>query len=156
MNNVTNLVKKYRQAPWRVQRQWLGLILLGVAMAALVAGIYLNVTARGTLAGRQVLMLESQITDHKLANADLEVALAEASSTKNMEQHAEALGFHPATTDEITYVVVPGYAPQAEINLSTANPQPVVSNMKPEYTQTLFEWFALKIEAAGISTGGQP
>lgn len=156
MNNVTNLVKKYRQAPWRLQRQWLGLILLGVALAALVAGIYLNVTARGTLAGRQVLMLEADITDHKLANADLEVKLAEASSTEKMEQHAQALGFHPATSDEITYVVVPGYVPQAEINLSTTDRQPVVSNIRPEYTQTLFEWFTLRIQAAGISTGGQP
>ena len=155
MNNVTNLVKKYRQAPWRVQRQWLGLILLGVALAALVAGIYLNVTARGTLAGRQVLMLEAEINDHKLTNADLDVELAVARSNENMEKHAEALGFHPATADEITYVVVPGYVPPAEINLATADPQPAASNIKPEYTQTLFEWFALQIQAAGISTGGQ-
>ena len=156
MNNVTNLVKKYRQAAWRVQRQWLGLILLGVALAALVAGIYLNVTARGTLAGRQVLMLEAEITDNKLANADLAANLAEASSTEKMEQHAQALGFHPATSEEITYVVVPGYVPQIGINLSTADPQPAVSNIKPEYTQTLFEWFALRIQSASASSGGQP
>jgi cell division protein FtsL len=156
MNNVTNLVKKYRQAAWRVQRQWLALILLGVALAALVAGIYLNVTARGTLAGRQVLNLEAEISDNKLANADLETKLAEASSTEKMEQHAQALGFHPATADEITYVVVPGYVPQTEINLATTDPQPIVSSIRPEYTQTLFEWFAERIQLAGASTGGQP
>jgi cell division protein FtsL len=156
MNNVTNLVKKYRQAPWRVQRQWLGLILLGVALAATVAGLYLNVTARGTLAGRQVLMLESEISDNKLANADYETKLAEASSTEKMEQHAQALGFHPATPDEITYVVVPGYVPQTGINLATTDPQPIVSNIRPEYTQTLFEWFAERMQSASVSSGGQP
>jgi cell division protein FtsL len=156
MNNVSNLVKKYRQAPWRVQRQWLGLILLGVALAATVAGLYLNVTARGTLAGRQVLNLEAEISDNKLANADYETKLAEASSTAKMEQHAQALGFHPATPDEITYVVVPGYALPKAINLSTADAQPTTSNIKPEYTQTLFEWFAERIQSANVSGGGQP
>jgi hypothetical protein len=156
MNNVTNLVKKYRQAAWRVQRQWLALILLGVALAALVAGLYLNVTARGTLAGRQVLNLEAEISDNKLANADYETKLAEASSTTVMKQHAQALGFHPATPDEITYVVVPGYTLPEGINLSTMDAQPAVSNIKPEYTQTLFEWFAERIQAASVSNGGQP
>jgi hypothetical protein len=156
MNNVKNLVKKYRQAPWRVQRQWLGLILLGVALTALVAGIYLNITARGTLAGRQVLDLESEISDNKLANADYETKLAEASSTSAMEQHAQALGFHPATPDEITYVVVPGYTLPGLLDLSTSDAQPTTSNIKPEYTQTLFEWFAERIQAANVSGGGQP
>jgi cell division protein FtsL len=156
MNNVTNLVRKYRQAPWRVQRQWLALILLGVALVAIVAGLYLNVTARGTLAGRQVLMLEAEITDNKLANADLESKLAEASSTEKMQEHAQALGFHPATADEITYVVVPGYMPKGAIDLSTADSEQAVSNVRPEYTQTLFEWFAERIQSANVSKGGQP
>ncbi len=62
MNNVTQIVQKVRQAPWRVQRQWIGLFLLGLVLVAMVAGIYLNVTVRATLAGREIQFASSN--DH--------------------------------------------------------------------------------------------
>lgn len=36
----------FQQAPWRIQLQIIGKILVGVVLAALVAGVYLNVSAR--------------------------------------------------------------------------------------------------------------
>ena len=57
MNNVTRIVRKYRQAPWRVQRQWIGLFLLALVLVAMVAAIYLNVTVRATVAGREIHLL---------------------------------------------------------------------------------------------------
>ncbi len=155
MNKVSSLVQKYRQAAWRVQRQWLGLALLIVVLVALVAGIYLSVSARGTLAGRQILILESEIADNQRKNADLETQLATANSTAVMEQHAEALGFHPANPDEIVYVAVPGYQPQTGIDLSSTKTQPSASIILPEYTQSLFEWFSDQIQSSSNLTGGR-
>ena len=117
MNQFFNLFKTYRQASWRIQRQWLGLILLGVILIAMVAGVYLNVTARASLAGREVQMLEEQITENQRTNADLETQLAAQTSTAAMEQRASELGFQPANPEEIVYVFVPGYVPLARINL---------------------------------------
>ena len=54
MENVSQIVQKVRQAHWRVQRQWIGLFLLGLVAVSMVAAIYLNVTVRATLAGREV------------------------------------------------------------------------------------------------------
>jgi cell division protein FtsL len=153
MDKVTTLARKYRQAPWRTQRQWLGLILLGVVMAAMVAGVYLNVTARATLAGREVLDLNFDIGANKRTNADLQTKLAASSSAAVMQQHAQKLGFTPATPDDIVYVVVPGYVPAAGINLSTTSEQPPASILLPAYRQTLFEWFSERIQSSAPVTG---
>ncbi|HVN54070.1 MAG TPA: hypothetical protein VMT46_07040, partial [Anaerolineaceae bacterium] len=72
MNNVTKIVQKYRQAPWRVQRQWIGLFLLGSVLVAIVAGIYLSITTRADLAGREIQNLNADILDKQRENADLE------------------------------------------------------------------------------------
>ncbi len=42
MDGVRQLTQAYSQAPWRKQLQILGLFLLVVVLAALVAGIYLK------------------------------------------------------------------------------------------------------------------
>jgi cell division protein FtsL len=155
MNKVTNLARKYRQAPWRTQRQWLGLVLLGVVMMAMVAGVYLNVTARATLAGREVLDLNFEIATNKRTNANLQTKLAESSSAAAMQQHAQALGFTPAGPEDIVYVVVPGYVPDPGFNLSTTTDQPPASIIMPEYRQTLFEWFFERIQSSSPAAGGQ-
>jgi hypothetical protein len=49
---ATNIIHAYRQAPWRVQRQYVGAFLLMVIVVALISGLYLDVTARSALAGR--------------------------------------------------------------------------------------------------------
>jgi hypothetical protein len=155
MNKITSLARKYRQAPWRTQRQWLGLVLLGVVMTAMVAGVYLNVTARATLAGREILNLNYEIAANERTNADLQTGLAEASSEAAMQQHAQMLGFVPARPEDIVYVVVPGYVPKTGVDLSTTTVQPPASSILPEYRQTLFEWFAERIQSSAPAAGGQ-
>jgi hypothetical protein len=156
MNNLTTLARKYRQAPWRTQRQWLGLVLLGVVMVAMVASVYLNVTARGSLAGREILTLTDAIAVNERANADLQTQLAETGSEMTMQQHAQALGFLPADPADIVYVVVPGYVRKSGVDLSTTHEEPAASIILPEYRQTLFEWFAEYIQTQTPMTGGQP
>lgn len=156
MNRIATLARKYRQAPWRIQRQWLGLILLGVTAAAMVAGVYLNVTARATLAGREILDLNAEIAANRRANADLQTKLAQAGSEASMRERARALGFIPADSNNIVYVVVPGYAPKRGVDLSTAEEEPPASILRPEYRQTLLEWFAERIRASSPGSGGWP
>ena len=142
MENVSQIVQKVRQAPWRVQRQWIGVFLLALVMTAMVAGIYLNITVRATLAGRETQTLRNEITANQLINADAETHLAGLTSVEAMQLRAEAMGFHPAIPDEITYVSVPGYVTQPSVDLSTpgAN-QPVAPIILPEYTESWFDYF---------------
>jgi len=156
MNNVTQIVQKVRQAPWRVQRQWIGLFLLALVLMAMVAGIYLNVTVGATLAGRETIALQATITTNQRVNADSETQLAGLTSVEAMQQRAEAIGFQPASPDDITYVAVPGYVAQSAVDLSTPGAaHPAAPVILPEYTESWFDYF-MNQQASSASAGGQP
>jgi cell division protein FtsL len=156
MNNVTQIVQTVRQANWRVQRQWIGLFLLGLVLVAMVAGIYLNITVRATLAGREIQMLQVAITDNTRTNSDYETQLASLSSVESMQKRANAMGFGPADPAEITYVVVPGYTPATAINMSsTRTEQPRTFFLLPAYSESLFDWITRTLASSAFA-GGQP
>jgi hypothetical protein len=156
MNNMTQIVQKVRQAPWRVQRQWIGLFLLGLVLMAMVAGLYLNVSVGATLAGRETISLQATITTNQRINADSETLLAGLTSIEAMQKRSESLGFQPAIPDEITYVAVPGYAIQSAVDLSTpGNKEQDGPIILPEYTESWFDYFVNQTSAAA-STGSKP
>ena len=68
-----NIVQAYRQSPWRIQLQVVGLFLLLLVMIALVAGIYLNVTARAATIGRRIQEMQFEIQVNQRLNADLAI-----------------------------------------------------------------------------------
>ena len=148
---VTRLVQAYRQAPWRTQRQWILIFLLAMVALGLVAGLYLNVTARAALAGRQVQLLEESIAQTQRANADLHTHIASQLSSETMTRRAEALGFEPATAEQVEYLVVEGYFPPQPVNLSpAASDSSQAAAIDPLYTQSLLEWLRVKIGAAAL------
>jgi hypothetical protein len=158
MENVTQIVQHVRQAHWRVQRQWIGLFLLGLVAVSMVAGIYLNITVRATLAGREIQLLQNQLIDNQRANSDQETILAGLTSVASMQQRAEAKGFKPADPGNITYVVVPGYVPQTSVDMSQPGADEQVQSQKPvllpAYTESLFDWITRTL-VASASAGGQ-
>src|SRR5215208_4758517 len=139
---AAQIIHAYRQAPWRVQRQWVGVFLLVVIVAAMVAAIYLDVTARTAVAGREIQELRSQITTVQRENADLETQLADLTSTAVMRQRAEKLGYRPVQPGELDYIAVPGFVtPEPAILLAAEDVTPRVETVPAEYTQSLLEWF---------------
>lgn len=156
MNNVTQIVQTVRQANWRVQRQWIGLFLLGLVLIAMVAGIYLNITVRATLAGREIQMLQADIATNTRAISDYETQLASLSSVEAMQKRADAMGFNPAEPGDITYVFVPGYIPDQAVNLASPKTSAVQTlPILPAYTESLFDWLTRTL-AASVAAGGQP
>jgi hypothetical protein len=159
MENVSQIVQKVRQAPWRVQRQWIGLFLLGLVAASMVAGLYLNITVRATLAGREIQTIQNDLIKYGRMNSDLETQLAELNSVKTMQHRAEALGFKPANPEDITYVVIPGYTPKTAVDMSETGAASVGQTKKPilltDYTESLFDWITRTL-ASSATTGGQP
>jgi cell division protein FtsL len=153
MNNVTQIVHNVRQAPWRIQRQWIGLFLLGLVLIAMVAGVYLNVTVRATLAGRESISLEAMITTNQRVNADLETELAGLISIQSMQKRAEAMGFQLADPTDITFVAVPGYQPQLAVDLSIPGAsQPAAPIILPAYTESWIDYF-MNQQAYSVSSG---
>jgi len=145
---VDNFVHAYRQAPWRIQVQWIGAFLLGIFGFALVAALYLDITSQAGMAGRSIQEMTAEMTVIQHTNADLQNKLAETTSTYSMEQRALALGYQPVEPDQVEYIIVPGYAaPRPAILASMPALRPAAPSQPTEYTQSLFEWLDQRLRA---------
>ena len=158
MINVTHLTHAYRQAPWRVQRQWAGAFLLGVLALAMISALYLDVTSQAAIIGREIQTLQYDTAEIQHENADMQTRLASLLSMKAMEARALALGFRPAEAGEIHYLVAPGYVRSTGVSLAVSRPQTGAPSTPPEYTQSLLDWLSdyLQSPAGGIAGGILP
>ena len=148
---ATQIIHAYRQAPWRVQRQWIGAFLLAVIGVAMVAALYLDVTARAAVAGREIQEMRKEITTIQRENADLETQLADLTATAVMEKRAVELGDRPVQPGELDYVAVPGFVlPEPAILLAADDAVSSVQNLPAEYTQSLLEWFEDRVKLGGL------
>ncbi len=146
---VGYLVHAYRQAPWRIQRQWLGGFLLAVLAIAMVSSLYLDITAQATIAGRESQGLTVDISSIQQQNADLQTRLAELGSDAVMEKRAKDLGYEPVDPATLEYVVVPGYVvPRPDILAVAPALQPSAPSIPPEYTESLIEWLQQQLRPA--------
>jgi cell division protein FtsL len=147
MNHVDRMTQAYYQAPWRKQLQIIGVFLLVLIIVALVAGIYLSVTARAATIGRNIQGLRTDIDDLDRGIADRESQLAVLTSNREMQKRAEEMGFRSVQTDEIFYVLVPGYTGRQPVKFE-AGPAPAlpqVRTLSPDYTQSLFDWLRERV-----------
>lgn len=148
MNSVQRFTQAYQQAPWRKQLQLIGLFLLVLIMGALVAGIYLSVTARATTVGRGIQEMRADIERIEREIEDLQTELAYILSNAQMQERAIELGFRPAEPGEAVYVVVPGYT-RPEVVTLAQTPGPAVHRSSPalpeDYTQSLFDWLRERV-----------
>ncbi len=135
------LVQAYRQAPWRIQTQRGVLILIVAILGASVMWVMVSVTVQAANAGLEIQSLEDEPDQLQREIAMLRTNIAIQTSSTQMQQRADALGFKPVDPADITYMVVPGYKgrePKIQAPPPGASlPQPLV---KPAYTQSLWEW----------------
>ncbi len=159
MENINKITHAYSQAPWRRQMYMIGIILLVLVCIAIVAGIYLNVTARAAAAGREIQEMQVRIygyhtLDSNTANqyvpieeleqniADLTSLLAYLTSYQMMQDRVKALNLQSFDVQHIEYVEVPGYQDR-QTSMLAPPPEPVVvnaSNIAPEFKESLFDW----------------
>ena len=151
MNSVRSLTQAYSQAPWRKQVKWIVFSLLLLVFLALVAGVYLSVTARAATIGREILLMQVDIDDIELEIADLNNQLAVITSAIEMEKRAKELGFVPIEKDQSFYLVVPGYTPREQARLAPppSPATPVTSAMPEGYNDSLLDWLRERILKAG-------
>jgi cell division protein FtsL len=150
LDSVNHFVHAYRMTPWRVQRQWIVTFLLAVITLAMVAALYLDVTAQAAITGRRIQDMTYQMSIIQQSNGDLETRLAGLTSASVMEQRASDLGYRPDDPENIEYLVVPGYvATQPEILTATPRPDASAPGMPSEYTQSLLDWFDQAFQKLG-------
>lgn len=152
MDKVERITQAYSQAPWRMQKQLLGLFLLGVVFVALIAGIYLSVTARATTVGRKIQKTQSAIQLITKDNSHLQSLLAQLNSEAVMRTRAEAIGFVDITTEETVFIRVEGYPGRTPIILAPSeSPTVVVAAALPaQYTESLFEWMTREVDLTSL------
>jgi hypothetical protein len=153
IQNVNHLVHAYKVAPWRIQRQWIGAVLLAVVVLAMVATLYLDVTSQAAIAGREIQDLTASTSESRQKSADLETQLASLTSAHVMEQRAVDLGFRPMEAAEAEYLVVPGYSVlKPEILSSVPSLQLSTLTIAPEYNESLLDWMDQKIATSSRGT----
>ena len=147
---ATQIIHAYKQAPWRIQRQWVGAFLLAVIGIAMVAALFLDVTARAAVAGREIQEMRFEILTIQRANADLETRLAKLTSSEEMKRRASALGYRPVQPGELDYIAVPGFvAPEPELLRAAEDVTIPETSLPYEYTESLLEWLDGRIKSGG-------
>lgn len=147
MDRVNSFTQAYSQAPWRKQMQIVGLFLLVLVFGALVAGIYLSVTARAAAIGREIQGLQNDVLAIKQENENLRGQLAQISSAAEMEARAQAMGFQRVNVDETLYLRVPGYTGRPSVVLAPVTREALTSApvLPAEYTESLFDWLGRQV-----------
>jgi cell division protein FtsL len=143
-----------RAMPVNIQQQWVVLFGVVVAVVALVAGLYLDVTARAAITGRQIQNLELSIAINRRSNADYETELAYLLSNQVMQARAKSLGFEMLKQEELSYMVVPGYFPKGGVQIAGQVSQKQAISASPEFHESLIDWFRERMRAASIPMGG--
>ena len=147
MYKVQSITQAYSQAPWRKQLQWIGLFMLALIFVAMVAGIYLSVSAQASTAGREIQIMYGEMEEIRRNIEDSESQLAILNSNAVMEKRAEELGFFPVESGEIIYILVPKNTDLGEAKL--ADPPgatiPRAPTISPEYTESLVEWLSERV-----------
>ncbi len=125
MKKANTLTQAYSQAPWRKQTYLIGVILLVLICTAIIAGIYLNVTARAAAMGRQIQEMQVRVygyhylTDDAGENylpieeleqriANLDSQLAYLTSYSVMKERVGKLDLVPIDAFSVEYVDVSG------------------------------------------------
>ena len=142
MHRLEKFTQAYPQVPWRSQIQLLGLVLAVVVVLALIAGIYLSVSARSAAFGREIQEMQRLIRAMERDNESLRAILAELTSSRNLEERSEELDYIAIDPSEAYYVVVDGYSGRPPVTLASRYEDPVVGArvMPDEYTESLFDW----------------
>lgn len=135
------LTQAYKIVPWRGQMQWLGLVTLALVAISLVAWVYLTVSSKASIAGRDIQQSQYDTTKTEQNIAQLQTDLAQITSSTEMSKRAQKLGFKEVSPEKFTYMVIPGYGGRPYAELA---PESIASSkdevISPEFTQSLWDW----------------
>ena len=157
MNYQQRIIQAYRNTPWRMQLQIIGLVSATIAFIGLIAGVYLNVSARASTIGREVQSIQAtqQVLEREIE--DSQTKLANMTSAETMAQRADEEGFKVISPDQSTYLVVEGYpGKQVALLARPASDRPTLGPQLPgDFTISLFEWIRQVVYLVTLQTGAE-
>lgn len=158
MSYQQRIIQAYRNTPWRVQLQIIGLFSASLVFLAIIAGVYLNVSARASTIGREVQSIQATQEVIERDIEDLETRLANITSAEAMDKRAEEAGYQVVSPQDTTYLVVDGY-PGKQVALLAPAAQRTGDTMEKlpgDFTVSLFEWIRQMVYLISLQTGAQP
>ena len=136
-NYAAPLLRAFKQAPWRSQTQAVAMLSITLLAAAVVGGFYLAVASRAATAGRDLQRLEARKTELLQNNDELQAQLANLRSINRLAARAVALGFQPASGDQLEYIRVDSYPQNVHLK---PPPRAAVAAPPPTTLHVLLDW----------------
>jgi hypothetical protein len=129
---------------------WSVILVLG----ALVGTIYVNQASQIASVGRRVQILQNDLSELKRENAMMERQIAEAQKLERLKAEAVSLGFIPADSEDIEYIIVSDYPLEIDENF-VLEPLPTAVPLPPP-PETISEAFLLSLRGriSGFVEGG--
>ncbi len=138
----SRLVQAFKQAPWRLHAQSVGLFLLALIAILLVASVYLSISGLAANAGLDAYRLDLKRMDLEREIAHRKATLALITSAPNMEERALSMGFEKINPEDALYITIPGYA--GKQTMVVAPPPGINENsrqlVKSIYRESLWDW----------------
>ncbi|UYN89761.1 MAG: hypothetical protein KIT08_00630 [Anaerolineales bacterium] len=149
-------IQAHSQTPWRRQMQMIGFFAAAVAALALLAGLYLNVTARASTIGRHVQSLQNERIRLQQQIENMESQLASLTSNEAMQARAQQSGFAPVQPGAVTYLTVEGYRGRASLQLAPRSGGQFagVPRLPEAYTESLLDWVGKLFDEYGFGLLG--
>jgi cell division protein FtsL len=149
---MDKFTQTYSQAPWRKQLQFIGLFSLILIFVALIAGIYLSVSARAATVGRNIQVMQRDIEKLDMEIENLQSQLALIESMDEMEKRADELGFKLVQVDEILYLKIDGYVEPQPVVLAPYERAKVTGAraLPARFTEDLFTWIKRQVVQISI------
>jgi len=158
MNQYQRITRAFKQAPWRLQTQLASAGAAVLVICLVAGGLFLADASRTATLGREVQSLEARKDQLTRQNAELRAHLAGLRSAYRMHDRARELGYLPASSDQVEYLLVNGYMGPRPMSLVVESPLTVELAFSPtpvpDFTETLGERLAqvlygINAEAAG-------
>lgn len=154
MEQYQHIAQAFREAPWRRQLQSAATWLLVLVTLSAVGGLYLASTSHWATTGRQLQALEARRDSLVIENGELRRELSTRQAVGRMAARAVALGYLPATYEQIEYLVVEGYPARNTNAAGAVQPTPPAVTHLPvnrmAYDETLLEWVVRAISGPSL------
>jgi len=144
-----DVTRAFRQAPWRVQTQFIATFATIAVVIVALGGMYLAEASRTATAGRDVQSLQIQKAELEMSINRLNASIAQMKSVSRLENRVREMGFVAAQSTQVEFIVVDGYR-KGQGQTAT----PVASAPEtPDYNETLGMWLARTLSTM-IGLGG--
>lgn len=156
MNRAQKIIQAYQNTPWRRQINMIGTFVAFGLVATLVMLAYVWVTSKAGAYGLQVQDFQetNQYLEQEIENAKAD--LGDLTHNEAMAARATEMGFVPADSNDLRYLVVPEYPGEpTPAVIPQPTPHTVVqgNTLPPEYTSSLLDWLQAFVYDLSVMTG---